>query len=123
MARLPAPDTLASERELAKDNARTLLVALQRLAFDCGRPPTEREGLVSLIHNPGLTNWKGPYVFELKSDPWGRSFRYAPGENMLGVGSDGPDRVRGTVDDIVCKANVSAETRTNAGTYKVTIRP
>jgi hypothetical protein len=29
---------------------------------DCGRPPTEKEGLIALIDNPGLKCWGGPYL-------------------------------------------------------------
>ncbi len=123
-ARVPKADTVASQRQLAEDNAQTLLVALQRLAADCGRPPTEQEGLVSLIHNPGLTDWQGPYIFELKPDPWGRPFRYSPQpDDTICIGSDGPDALPSTDDDLWCTAPKVQISQTNRNAYGVRIFP
>jgi hypothetical protein len=122
-ARQLKPDTVASQRQLATDNAHTLLVALQRLAFDCGRPPTEREGLVALIHNPGMTNWQGPYIFELKPDPWGHTFRYGESPHELRVGSDGVDGQPDTTDDLWCVQPLGGRPGTGQGSYKVKLVP
>ena len=39
-----------------------LLVQVGRFTLDCGRYPTEREGLHALLVNPGLDGWRGPYL-------------------------------------------------------------
>lgn len=122
-ARRPAPQTTASQCELARDNARTLLIALRRLSLDCGRPPTQQEGLVSLIHNPGMTNWHGPYIFELKPDPWGKSFRYTGSALRLEISSDGPDGLPDTADDVSCGEPVAGVAATNKSSYNVRILP
>jgi Type II secretion system (T2SS), protein G len=44
----------------ANRNALLTTVAIFRL--DCGRFPTEQEGLMALLVNPGLDGWKGPYL-------------------------------------------------------------
>lgn len=40
----------------------TLLQTLIRFLVDCGRYPTNEEGLKSLVVNPGLQCWAGPYL-------------------------------------------------------------
>ena len=83
--------------------------ALDRFEIDMGRFPTTQEGLYALFENPSSDTedeWQGPYmkrgVFE---DPWGNEYIYEyPGsynENYFDLYSMGPDRQKGTEDDIV----------------------
>lgn len=71
-----------------------------------GLVPSTREGLDSLVKRPhkNSARWRGPYLDELPSDPWGNEFIYtAPGKhNASGydITSMGPDRRQGTDDDI-----------------------
>ena len=48
--------------------------------------------------------WDGPYLEELKEDPWGNPYQYAPqGKKNVGkfdLWSNGPDGKSGTDDDI-----------------------
>lgn len=39
----------------------TIAEALALFYADCGRYPTEEEGLGALLRNPGLDAWRGPY--------------------------------------------------------------
>jgi len=99
-ARTGPPRTEAHDRSVARRNMKTLLVALDRFHSDCGRYPTTREGLSSLVHNPGFKKWQGPYIFELKPDPWKHAFRYAASGGQILLRSAGADGIDGSPDDI-----------------------
>jgi len=99
--RVGPPPTDTHKRNLATRNIRTLGLALDCLRRDCGRYPTTREGLASLIHNPGLDEWRGPYIFELKPDPWGCAFMYEQNDGAVAIASRGPDGAAGSADDIL----------------------
>jgi general secretion pathway protein G len=51
---------------------------------DVGRFPTEAEGLIALVNDPGATGWQGPYVLyehddpvvQIGSDAWNRPYFY-----------------------------------------------
>jgi general secretion pathway protein G len=83
--------------------------ALDAFEVDCGRYPTEQEGLTALVEVPAdLDNpdlWKGPYLKDrAPKDGWGRPFVYnQPGRhNTHGVDiySAGPNGQDGDGDDI-----------------------
>jgi len=59
---------LAAQKDDKSEDAlrHELLVQVGRFALDCGRYPTEREGLQVLLVNPGVNGWKGPYL----DRPW-----------------------------------------------------
>ena len=86
------------------DIAGPLNLSLDMFEQDVGRYPTNAEGLMSLVQNPGLTGWKGPYLKGgLKPDPWGQPYLYRLDESnptMYYVASAGPDQQFGTEDDI-----------------------
>lgn len=67
---------------------------------DCGHYPDERSGLMSLINNPGLNSWRGPYVTLVKPDPWHRRYVYELDDGKPLLLSIGPDGRRGTADDL-----------------------
>lgn len=121
-ARRAPPATLAREREVARANLQTLAVALNLLHRDGGRLPTTREGLSSLIHNPGMEGWRGPYVFELKPDPWGQVFDYRLDDGGASVRSRGPDGEINTADDMTESVRVGADALRKDGIYPATIR-
>lgn len=95
--KLGPPSTDRRRARLAQDNLAVLRAALDQFDKDCGRHPSPREGLVSLIHDPGLEGWRGPYIFELKPDPWGNAYQY---EREGDLRSGGPDGIAGSPDDI-----------------------
>ncbi len=69
----------ATEKELNSLNQ-----ALVEFYEDTGRFPSEAEGLVALISDPGVNGWQGPYVgsngsdpeFELKNDSFREEYVY-----------------------------------------------
>lgn len=84
----------------AADELFALRVAVERFKRDCGRYPSEKEGLKALVRDPGVKNWKGPYVNIVKPDPWKKRYVYLVESNRASVFSCGPDRKPGTKDDI-----------------------
>jgi len=86
----------------AMSELKHLRVALELFKRDCGRYPTEEEGLKALVLNPGVEGWKHNYVVLVQRDPWRNNYRYTlddDGEVVLF--SYGPDGVSGTDDDLV----------------------
>ncbi len=84
----------------AEKELHALRIALERFNQDCGRYPTVEEGLKALIINPGVKSWGGYYVTLIKPDPWRTPYAYNVTSNSVELLSYGPDRVRGTADDI-----------------------
>lgn len=82
----------------------TLSMALDMFDQDCGRYPTADEGLKVLVNGGNINGWKGPYLkSDLKPDPWGNAYNYAPDANnpkRYVLSSAGPDGKLGTEDDI-----------------------
>ncbi|MEI8243267.1 MAG: type II secretion system protein GspG [bacterium] len=76
---------------------RTQLECFRR---DCGRYPTEAEGLWALVLNPGLTNWFGPYLQKVPPDLWRHRYYYSQTHDAVCLWSSGPDGLSGTADDI-----------------------
>jgi general secretion pathway protein G len=83
--------------------------ALDAFEVDCGRYPTEQEGLAALAEAPSDLNdpnsWKGPYLKDrAPKDAWGHPYIYnQPGKhNTAGVDlySLGPNGQEGDSDDI-----------------------
>ena len=50
--------------------------AVERFREDCGQYPSARDGLCSLVINPGVQGWHGPYVSEVPLDPWHMPYVY-----------------------------------------------
>jgi general secretion pathway protein G len=62
----------------------TVRTPLMSYRMNIGGYPTTDQGLKALIKAPEGTGrrWKGPYIDELPSDPWGRPYEYRyPGEH------------------------------------------
>ncbi len=116
-ARRPAPSSLAHERKITADNLYVLAVALNRLAADTGNLPENGDGLAALVHDPGRPGWRGPYILELKPDPWGRRFRYTRHDREANICSDGPDGIPETADDLV--QDTAHAPLTESGVYRV----
>jgi len=103
-SRGPVELTAAYRQQLARDNMGVLRVALRQFHRDCGRFPETDEGLAALLINPGLDGWRGPYIIELKPDPWQRAFSYArEGDDGFILRSAGPDGVPGSDADIILR--------------------
>ncbi|GAA5104259.1 type II secretion system protein GspG [Wohlfahrtiimonas larvae] len=60
-----------------KQNIRSIEGALNLYYKDIGQYPTTEQGLRSLIENPNLDHWGGPYLSkDLIINPWGKSYQY-----------------------------------------------
>ncbi len=78
-----------------------LATALGRYRFHVGDYPKQEQGLKALIEDPGEKGWLGPYIVQLKPDPWGTPYRYSIGsDGSPDVSSAGPDLRHGTHDDL-----------------------
>ena len=88
-------------RELrAEKELRALRIALERFHVDCGRYPTDEEGLRALVLDPGTTNWGGHYVNIVKPDPWRTPYSYSSTGTNITLFSHGADTLADTSDDI-----------------------
>ena len=83
--------------------------ALDQFRLDVGRYPTTQEGLGSLVTNPGIDKWEGPYLKKgVPNDPWGRAYIYtSPGihnddeYDIVSYGRDGAPGGEGEDKDIL----------------------
>jgi general secretion pathway protein G len=79
----------------AKLQIANLATALDALALDTGRYPSQQEGLQSLLDPPsGMDMWDGPYLKKLPKDPWNHDYMYRGGSGnheyeILSYGADG----------------------------------
>lgn len=78
--------------------------AIETFEIDCGRVPTESEGLDALVMNPGgdiSTPWNGPYISKVPVDKWGIPYIYSSSDaRNFNITSAGPDKQMGTDDDL-----------------------
>ena len=74
-----------ARKTAAKDDIRTIELALDAFEVDCGSYPTGDDGLHALIEAPGnVKNWQGPYLKKsgVPNDPWGNPYVYrCPGQH------------------------------------------
>src|SRR4051812_6529212 len=81
--------------------------ALDQYETDNDSYPPSLDALVSQPSN--ARNWNGPYVKEIKSDPWGNPYTYTlnprGGSGAFEITSAGPDGRPGTEDDISLTTN------------------
>jgi general secretion pathway protein G len=86
----------------------TVASAVEQFRSDTGHFPTAKEGLPSLIADPGdAPGWIGPYLKNQKAltDPWGRPIVYSldsTGDKfkVVSQGSDGKPGGTGTAADL-----------------------
>lgn len=82
--------------------------ALDQYRLDVGGYPNGQQGLDSLVRNPNVTNWSGPYLKKaVPKDPWGNPYKYrcCPGQNgeydLWSEGADGAPGGEGENADVV----------------------
>jgi prepilin-type N-terminal cleavage/methylation domain-containing protein len=105
--------------EKAKADVEIIAAAVQQLAWDTGKWPGAIARNVDqnpevwdltqasaglLAPHAGYGNWKGPYLPEIKPDPWGMPYFFDPdyttgGKVRVVVGSFGPNRIGRNVYD------------------------
>jgi len=94
----------------AKAHVAELESALERFYVHMDRYPTAEEGLKVLVTPPAedvAKKWRGPYVKQLRDDPWGNPYRYripgirhATSFDLWSAGADGADGGEGEKADI-----------------------
>jgi general secretion pathway protein G len=92
-----------------KANVAELESAVRRFYVNMDRYPTADEGLKILVEAPTgeEKKWRGPYVNQVRADPWGNPFQYrVPGIHhpatfdIWSRGADGADGGEGEAIDI-----------------------
>ena len=64
----------------AKSQVAELEAAVERFYIHMDRYPTADEGLKVLVDSPANDDdkkWRGPYIKQLRDDPWGHAYQYA----------------------------------------------
>ncbi len=93
----------------ALSDIRTLENALERFYLTMDSYPTTEQGLKVLVDPPTgeAKNWRGPYIKELRPDPWGNPYAYrSPGlhgsktYDLWSRGADGVDGGEGANADV-----------------------
>lgn len=73
----------------ARSQIDSFSLALESYYIDCGRYPTEEQGLQALWQKPAIEpvspNWSGPYMYKKNpNDPWSNPYEYkVPGPEGL----------------------------------------
>jgi len=103
----------------AKAHISELEGALGRLNIHMDRYPTDEEGLGILVKKPaeGGNKWRGPYIQELRRDPWDNEYRYRTAVDEYGNrtyiiwsrGADGADGGEGEGKDITNRQEEKAK--------------
>lgn len=84
----------------AKASVAQLESSLGRFRIHMDRYPTTEEGLIVLVDAPPgeEKNWRGPYINQLRQDPWGNPYLYRcpavqskSGFDLWSRGADGAD--------------------------------
>ena len=93
----------------AKSHVAELESALERFYVNMDRYPTTDEGLKLLVNSPPgeEKKWRGPYVKQVRNDPWGNPYQYRyPGAHhttsfdLWSRGADNADGGEGPGADI-----------------------
>jgi general secretion pathway protein G len=94
----------------AKSQVAELESAVERFYIHMDRYPTTEEGLKVLVDPPAgdaSKQWRGPYIKQLRNDPWGNPYQYVcPGTHhptsydIWSRGKDGVDGGEGDNADI-----------------------
>jgi general secretion pathway protein G len=101
--------TFDAKVSAAKAHVAVLEDAIHRFYYHMDRYPTTEEGLRVLLEAPAgeEQKWRGPYVEQLRSDPWGNPYQYRnPGVHhttsfdLWSRGADGADGGEGQAADI-----------------------
>lgn len=94
-----------AKQAVAQQKIAVLEAKVLEFQTDCGRFPTNQEGLRALVQPPAdvQDKWKGPYVKEKDIiDPWDQEFlyRYPARKNAdFDIGTLGADKVEGGEDE------------------------
>ena len=93
----------------AKAHVSELESAVDVFNVQMDRYPTQEEGLSVLVTAPAsdASKWRGPYIKQLRKDPWGHPYQYRrpgthhpTGFDLWSQGADGADGGEGDAADI-----------------------
>lgn len=93
----------------AKGSVAELESAVERFNIHMDRYPTTEEGLKALLEAPAAQDkkWRGPYIKQLRPDPWGNPYQYrnpgthhTSGFDIWSRGADNADGGEGEGGDI-----------------------
>lgn len=94
----------------AKADVAELDSAVERFYVNMDRYPTTEEGLKVLVEAPtteDAKNWRGPYIKQLRDDPWGNPIQYRypgthhpSGFDIWSRGEGGQDGGEGNAADV-----------------------
>ena len=93
----------------AKGHIAELESALERFNVHMDRYPSSDEGLKVLLEPPSTEDkkWRGPYIKQLRPDPWGNPYQYrypglhhTSGFDLWSRGADSADGGEGEAADI-----------------------
>ena len=89
--------------KVAKVQLKLIATALDVFRLDCGVYPTQKQGLQALLTDPGIDQWRGPYLKgkQVLKDPWKEKVRYRSSKvDAYQLDSAGPDKKFDTDDDV-----------------------
>jgi general secretion pathway protein G len=99
-----------AKHDIARGKMGIVENALARFQYDCGRFPSDSEGLEALLAPPAdlEDKWSGPYTRRSDlEDPWGRQYVYVAngvinpgGFDLASFGADGAEGGEGENADI-----------------------
>ena len=93
----------------AKAHVAELESALERYYVHMDRYPSQEEGISVLEKAPAneVSKWRGPYIKQLRNDPWGHPYQYRRGGphhpnsfDLWSRGADGADGGEGDASDV-----------------------
>lgn len=93
----------------AKAHVAELESALERYYVHMDRYPSQEEGISVLEKAPAneASRWRGPYIKQLRNDPWGHPYQYRRGGphhpnsfDLWSRGADGADGGEGDASDV-----------------------
>jgi len=104
-----ATTTYDAKVSAAKGHIAELDSAIERFYVHMDRYPTMDEGLKILVDPPSTEDkkWRGPYITQLRNDPWGNAYQYrvpgihrASSYDLWSRGADAADGGEGQAADI-----------------------
>ena len=87
--------------QAAQLDIKTMHQAAKMYMLNTGKNIEDLEDLVRLPKDWEQLEWGGPYLEELRNDPWGNPYQSKSQEGELRIASNGPDGKGGTDDDVV----------------------
>jgi len=106
--RLAGRSEQAREAAARADIEANIATALDLYELDSGQYPSTEQGLAALVtkptSSPAPSNWRGPYLKKIPTDPWSRAYIYKclgdHNADDYDLASWGKDGIEGGGDDV-----------------------